>query len=179
MVHSSRANVLLLVLGQFLPRQNSPPPLKFNLTRTLTLTGEQFSSGAIVRRYLLYYLINIWKKKLIQKLRKTILASWPTCACSYRKLSSHLGGIPVQPSESTPRKKILPSNYILGNNYSPSTYLLVSNYSLQEMSTSLGIVWNVVFPNLFTPGISIYLGNMYSLVKPLHWDKRKQPLKGV
>ena len=32
---------------------------------------------------------------------------------------------------------------------------------------------------LNTPGSSIILGNMYSLVKPLYWNKRKQSLKGV
>ena len=35
----------------------------------------------------------------------------------------------------TPRKKVLPSNYLLGNNYSYSTYLLVNNYFFQEIST--------------------------------------------
>ena len=38
---------------------------------------------------------------------------------------------------------------------------------------------SVVFPNLNTLGTSISLGKMYSLVKPLYWNKRKQLLKGV
>ena len=86
---------------------------------------------------------------------------------------------PVQPLTSTPRKKVLPSYHFLGNNYSPSTYSLVNKYSLQEISTPLEIVWSVAFSHLSTPGSSIFLGNMYSLVKPFYWNKRKQRLRGV
>ena len=84
----------------------------------------------------------------------------------------------MKPLISTHRKKVLPSNYFLGNNYSPNTYLLVNTYSLQKISTPLGIVWSVLFSRLNTPGSSIFLGNTYSLVKPLYWNKRKQPFKG-
>ena len=74
---------------------------------------------------------------------------------------------------------MLPSNYFLGNNYFPSTYFLVSKYSLHEISNPLEIVWRVVFSLLNTSGSSIILGNIYSLVKPLYWNKRKQPLKSI
>ena len=45
---------------------------------------------------------------------------------------------------STAWKKVLPSDHLLGNNYSCSTHLLVNMYSLQEMSTFIDIVWSVV-----------------------------------
>ena len=48
--------------------------------------------------------------------------------------------VPVQTLLSTPRKKVLPSNYLPGNNNSPSNYLPVNEYSLQEISTPLEIV---------------------------------------
>ena len=84
----------------------------------------------------------------------------------------------VNVSKYSPRKNILPSNYLLGNNYSVSTYLIVNKYSLQEISAPLDKVWSyLVFSHLNTPGNSIFLGNLYSLVKPLYWNKRKQPLK--
>ena len=50
----------------------------------------------------------------------------------------------------------------------PRTYLLVNKYSIQEISIPLEIVWSVMFSNLNTPGSSFFLGNMYSLAKPLH-----------
>ena len=54
-----------------------------------------------------------------------------------------------------------------------------NKYSLQEISTLPEIASSMVFSHLNTPESSILLGNMYMyyLVKPLYWNKRKQPLK--
>ena len=91
----------------------------------------------------------------------------------------------------TPRKKVLPSNYLLGNNYSYSTYLLVNNYFFPEISTPpppphllkkfiLCYFHIEILPRVsFLPGSIIFLGNVHSLVKPLYWNKLKQPLKDV
>ena len=35
---------------------------------------------------------------------------------------------------STPLKKLLPSNYLMENNYSRSSYLLVNKYTFQEIT---------------------------------------------
>ena len=51
--------------------------------------------------------------------------------------------------------------------------------SVQVVSTPLKTVWSVVFSHLNTPRSSIFLGNMYSPVNPLYWNKRTQPLKCV
>ena len=51
----------------------------------------------------LYYSINIWKRKLIIDNYLT-LPGWPTCACSYGKFPSHLGGIPGKSSEIPPKR---------------------------------------------------------------------------
>ena len=67
----------------------------------------------------------------------------------------------------------------MGNNYFPGTYLLLNKYSLQEEITPLEIVWSVEFSHLNTPRRSIFLRNMYSLVKLLYWNKPKILLKGV
>ena len=61
----------------------------------------------------------------------------------------------------------------------PSTHLLVNKYSHLEISTPLEVVWSVVFSHLNTPGSSIFLGNMCSLMKLLYINKRKQQLEGV
>ena len=39
----------------------------------------------------------------LKKIYPTFLG-WPTCACSYEKFSSHLGGIPTKSSEIPPRR---------------------------------------------------------------------------
>ena len=72
----------------------------------------------------------------------------------------------VQPLISTPQKKVLPSNFLLRNNYSTSIYLLANKHSLREISTPLEIIWSVVFLHLNTSESSIFLQNWYSLVKP-------------
>ena len=87
-------------------------------------------------------------------------------------------GLGVTVNKYSP-EKVLPPNYSLGCNYSPSTYLLVNKFSVLGISTPLDIDWIVVYSHLTTPGNNIFLGNMYSLVKPLCWNKQKQPLKGV
>ena len=52
--------------------------------------------------------------------------------CIVNAISKYWNGtVPVWPLISTPRKKVLPSNYLLGSIYFPSTYLLVNNYSLR------------------------------------------------
>ena len=65
-------------------------------------------------------------------------------------------------------KKRPPSDYLPRNNYSSITYFLVNKYSLHVISTPLEIVWSVVYSHLNTSGSSIFLGNTYSIVKPLY-----------
>ena len=76
-------------------------------------------------------------------------------------------------------KTVVWSDYLLGNNYAHSTHLLLNKYPLHEISTLHEILSSVVFPNLNTLGSSIFLGKMYSLVKPIYWNKGKQLLTGI
>ena len=60
-----------------------------------------------------------------------------------------------------------------------TTYLLVNKYSLQEVSIHVEIIWSVLLSISNFPGNSIFLGNVYSIVKPLYRNIEKQPLKVV
>ena len=108
-------------------------------------------------------LLNYYPLKIPQN-RFTLL-SWSSGTGSFPYISKG-AGVTVK-LISIPWINVLPSNYLLINNYFPSTFLLVNKYSLQEISTPFKIIWNVVFSHLNNPGNSIFLGKMHSLVKPL------------